>query len=138
MGKKRKTAKGSLIYPKHQFAPEDILNFIELKPFTHAWDNQLNLSDDDLAQLQVGIMMDPKHGELIVGTGGLRKLRFSPSSWNRGKSGALRVCYVYFEKYGLVVLVLVYTKNEKETLTAAEKSVIHRLIERIEEELIKR
>jgi hypothetical protein len=52
----------------------------------------------------------------VQGTGDLRKLRFLPETWPIGKSGALRVCYVYFEEVGEVLLVLIYAKSEKESV----------------------
>lgn len=65
------------------------------------------------------------------GTDGLRKLRYSPEGWNTGKSHALRVCYVYFEKYGHVLLCLVFRKGELENLSPSGKQAVNRAIERI-------
>jgi hypothetical protein len=108
--------------------PEDLLNFIETRVFTREWKN-LGLNDDDLFALQIALMGNPKGSPVIAGTGGLRKLRFSPPEWQRGKRGALRVCYVYFEEYGIVLLVVVYAKGEKDSLSAGEKGVIKQMIE---------
>jgi hypothetical protein len=108
-----------------------VLNFIELDWFADSWE-QLGLTDDDLAALQIAIMANPRSGEVIKGTGGLRKMRYSPETWHTGKRGALRVCYAYFEKYGIVVLSLVFKKNELENLSAAGKAAIKKAIERIE------
>jgi hypothetical protein len=55
----------------------------------------------------------------------------------RGKSGGNRVCYVYFEEYSVVLLVLAYPKNEKDDLSDAEKKAIKKLIENIEDEFAK-
>jgi hypothetical protein len=54
--------------------------------------------------------------------------------WREGKSGGARVCYVYFEQYSVVVLVLAYPKNEKEGLSGSEKKAIKKLLKEIEEE----
>lgn len=117
--------------------PENLLNFIETKVFTDSWEN-LRLSDDDLFVLQMAIMSAPKASPVIPGTGGLRKLRFSSPSWSRGKSGSLRVCYVYFEEYGIVLLVIVYSKSEKDNLSEQQKKTIKQLIKRQKNELSKR
>jgi hypothetical protein len=114
-----------------------LLDFIELKPFTNAWDS-LGLDDDALTALQLAIMVDPTTGDVIPGTGGLRKMRFAPHAWHQGKRGALRVCYVYFAEYGIVLLVIVYAKSEKDDLSHAEKTTIRDLIERQEKELSRR
>ncbi len=122
--------------PKHALDPEDLLNFIETKAFTRKWKN-LGLSDDVLFALQIAMMGNPKGYPVVPGTGGLRKLRFSPPEWRQGKRGALRVCYVYFEEHAIVLLVIVYTKREKDTLSAQEKRTIKQMIEQWEKELAK-
>ncbi|MCI0378379.1 MAG: hypothetical protein L0215_12290 [Gemmataceae bacterium] len=123
----------SVVYPKHAFRPEDLLSFVELKPFTGAW-KDLALSDDDLAALQVAIMLNPKGQAVVAGTGGLRKIRFAPARWKTGKSGAVRVGYVYLQEYGTVLLAIAYAKNEKGDLTPAEKKAIRDLIRKVEQE----
>ena len=125
------------VFPEHQFSPEELLNFSELDWFVRNWED-LALGDEDLTFLQMMLMVGPKRGAIVRGTGGLRKLRLSPSHWRRGKSGALRVCYVYFERYGFIVLVTVYAKTEMDNLSAAGIATIKAAIERIEAALKKR
>ena len=128
----------ALRYPKHVLSPEDLLHFIESTVFTVAWDD-LGLNDeDDLMALQLLIMSQPKAAPIIPGTGGLRKLRFAPARWNTGTSGAARVCYVYFEKFGIVFLVYIYDKHKKDDLSGAEKKVIRDYIRREERALDRR
>lgn len=126
-----------LNYPEHWFTPEDLLTFIELRPFTRSWE-QLRLSDSDLQALQVMIMTWPKSGDVIKGAGGLRKLRFSPAKWPSGKSGGLRVCYSYFEEVATIVFALVYAKNKKDDLDEDEKAAIRIAIERVGQSLMSR
>jgi hypothetical protein len=125
-----------LTYPQHRLRPVDLLDFWELRRFT-ADLNDCGLHDDDFTALQVVIMSCPDGGKLIKGTGGLRKLRFAPLRWGTGKSGAARVCYVYFEDYSLVVLVRIYGKSVKDDLSDAEKADIRKWIKRIEDGLSK-
>jgi hypothetical protein len=130
MGKCRKRQRVALQYPKHALAPEDLLHFIESTVFSRRWE-QLGLDDDeDLTALQLFIMSSPSEYPVIRGTGGLRKMRFSPPEAKVGKSGGLRVCYVYFEEYGIVYLVYVYTKHEKDDLNAGERNAIREHIQR--------
>ncbi|MFV2067957.1 MAG: hypothetical protein ACC645_13370 [Pirellulales bacterium] len=136
MGKGR-NRRGRLIYPKHVISPHDLLNFIELKWFTRDWD-ALKLADEELGSLQVAIMCDPKGSPVIQGTSGLRKLRYSPDGWAVGKRGALRICYVYFERFYMVLLAIVYKKGEQDYLPEASKLAINSAISRIEAELEKR
>lgn len=133
---KRNTRMGTLVNPKHTFEPEDLLNFIELKWFTSEWDD-FDFADEELGALQIAIMCDPKRWPVITGTDGLRKMRYSPSSSNQGKSGGLRVCYVYFERYFTVLLVVVYPKTEQDNLPASAKKAINVAIGRIESALKK-
>lgn len=124
----------TLQYPSHVFQPMELLSFIEMEGFYQDL-KDLGLDDDDLSALQVLIMSNPKIPPVIPGTGGLRKIRFAPAGWRRGKRGAARVCYVYFEDYGIVLLVVAYRKNEKDDLSADEKKAIRNLI-RHEEEIL--
>jgi hypothetical protein len=106
---------------------------VELDGFTEDW-NELGLCDDDLHALQLAIMAKPRAAPVVPGTGSLRKTRYAPLKSGKGKSGGARVCYVYFEHYSVVFLVLAYPKNEKDDLSVAEKKAIKKLIKDIEEE----
>ncbi|WP_437228719.1 hypothetical protein SH661x_001046 [Planctomicrobium sp. SH661] len=126
---KRQLVSAILAYPSHLPEPVDLLHFIELKPFTRAW-SSMKLGDDSLAGVQAEIMANPKLFPVVKGTGGLRKMRFSPDDWQTGKSGALRICYVYFEEFHIVTLNLVYPKTERLDLTSEEKKVVSEFIDR--------
>lgn len=127
----------TLVYPQHELQPEDLLNFIELDWFVNSWD-ELDLDDEALSALQVLVMCNPDGAKVMKRTGGLRKLRFSPKGWNTGKSGALRVCYVYFQKYGIVLLCLVFRKGDLDNLSDAGRKAVKNVIKRIEKQLEKR
>lgn len=49
-----------------------------------------------------------------------------------GKSGEFRVCYAFFEQYGIVVLVTMFSKGEKDNLSPAEKVRIAILLREFE------
>ncbi len=115
--------------------PDDLLTFLELPLFVKRW-KELDLSVEfDLFDLQRAIAEDPAEAPVISGSNSLRKLRFAPKSWNPGKRGATRILYVHFEKYGVVLLVYIYAKNEKENISANVKRYLNQLIEEIEIEL---
>jgi hypothetical protein len=61
--------------------------------------------------------------------GGLRKLRFSPSRWRCGKSGALRIGYSHDAKLQKVLVLAVYAKNDKANLTPSERREIKRVLD---------
>jgi hypothetical protein len=124
-----------LTLPRHGIRPEDLLDFIELPEFTKRW-AALGLDDeDDLSALQLSIMAGPTSAKPIKGTNGIRKLRFAPRKWKSGKSGAARVLYVYFEEYGLVVLCLVYGKNEVDSIFNTVKRYLNKLVGEMKNEL---
>lgn len=68
-----------------------VRKFIETNAFTKRW-NEMGLSDDDLLGLQNHIMKNTNAGNVIVGTGGARKIRYGLPQ--KGKSGGARVIYV--------------------------------------------
>lgn len=111
--------------------PKEWLNFVELDGFAAAW-KRLGLDDADLRSLQIGLCISPDGASVIQGTGGLRKLRFAPEKWNRGRSGAARIYYTYFPKHGLIALVYAHSKNEMEAISATQKKAIKSLIEEIQ------
>ena len=100
--------------------------FIQGSQFSRKW-KELGFDDEDLRRLELTLLKQPKIGNVIVGTGRLRKIRFSfPGS---GKSGGARICYVDFEEKGVCYLLAVFAKNEQENLTAAERSTLKTQIE---------
>lgn len=107
------------------------MTFVEVGAFPAAW-KKLGLGDQELRELQRTLLESPEAGDVVVGTGGLRKVRFSPSTWNRGKSGALRVYYALFERFGTVFLVFIHDKNYAETMPAAEKATVKAWLERMD------
>jgi hypothetical protein len=111
-------------YLEHDFKPEELLHFVELRELSQAWE-ELGLNDEgDLTALQLLIMMAPKKAPVVKGTGGMRKIRFSAPGSNVGKRGAMRICYAYFEEYHLVLLMLAYSKNESDDLSEKGKAAI--------------
>jgi len=108
-----------------------------MEGFADDW-RSLGLGDSDLMTLQFTIMLRPKGAPVVPGTGGLRKMRFAPARWKAGKRGAARVGYAYLEEYGVVLLIIAYSKSDKANLSAAEKKSVRQLIERVEREFSKR
>jgi len=71
------------------------------------------------------IASDPERGDVIPGTGGVRKLR-----WRRpgsGKRGGVRVVYFYYRPTVPLYLLMVYGKSRKEDLTPDEKRAVRDL-----------
>lgn len=99
--------------------------FIETPSFTKRW-SALGFNDDNLAELQQFLIKNPDAGDTIVGTGGLKKIRFAFKG--KGKSGSVRVCYVDFAAFEKNYLIQVFPKDEKPNLTDAEKNAVKKII----------
>jgi hypothetical protein len=65
------------------------------------------------------VAYEPTCGDLIRGSGGLRKVRIGRGG--SGKRGGARVVYYFHDLDVPVFLLAVYAKNEKGDLTAEEK-----------------
>ncbi|HEV7876869.1 type II toxin-antitoxin system RelE/ParE family toxin [Bradyrhizobium sp.] len=65
------------------------------------------------------IAYEPVCGEVIPGTGGLRKVRIGRDGV--GKRGGARVVYYFYNEDFPIFLLALHAKNEKGDLTAAEK-----------------
>ena len=109
--------------------------FVELPSFRSAW-KSLGLTDRDLRRLQEELLAGPQLGNVIQGTGGIRKMRFAFE--NQGKSGSVRVIYVDFAVYEKLYLLTAYPKSEKDNLTKAERNELKKLVEILEAELDRR
>lgn len=106
------------------------LTIIQLPMFVADW-KRLRYTDDDLRALEGLLLEDPERGDVMSGTGGLRKLRFAAPSRHTGKRGATRVGYAYFPTADSAVMVVIFSKNEKANLTASERGEIKQLLERV-------
>jgi hypothetical protein len=92
---------------------------------------RLKLGDDDLRALEATLLADPDAGDVIPDTGGLRKVRFAPPAWRRGKRGAMRVVYAHLPTAELVYFFLAYGKNEQGDMTRAEKNQARATMQRV-------
>ena len=64
------------------------------------------------------IAANPLVGDVIKGTNGVRKIRWRATG--KGKRGGARIIYLHVDQEGLVTLLTVYVKNEKENISDRE------------------
>lgn len=107
------------------------IEFIETSIFTRQI--QLIATDDELRQLQHELIADPEKGDLIKGTGGLRKVRMALGT--RGKSGGARVIY-FLATREIIYLILAYPKSQKDSLTDEEKGKLKALTQQLKGEVL--
>lgn len=68
----------------------------------------------------------PRSGDLMEGTGGVRKLRWSRGG--RGKSGGVRVIYYFHNESMPLYLLTLFAKNERANLSKAERNELAELV----------
>lgn len=86
------------------------------------------LDDLSFRGLQNALMKNPAAGDIIVGTGGLRKLRYADGRRGKGKRGGLRVIYYWWVSGDQFWLFTVYDKNEAIDLTADQCSLLANML----------
>lgn len=77
--------------------------------------------------LQLQLSIRPESGEIIKGSGGIRKLRWSGSG--RGKRGGIRVIYYYFTDDEQIYMLYAYPKNKSDDLTTDQLKQLKQLVE---------
>jgi len=100
------------------------VTFVETKLFTKLV--QQYLTDDEYATLQQSLIVNPQAGDVIPGSGGVRKLRWSVAG--RGKRGGIRVIYFLRLQHGEIWMLTLYAKNVTDNIPA-------KVLKKIKEEI---
>ncbi|MDX5446008.1 MAG: type II toxin-antitoxin system RelE/ParE family toxin [Zoogloeaceae bacterium] len=85
------------------------------------------LSEDERRDVVSYLALHPKAGDLLEGTGGIRKLRWSRGS--RGKSAGVRVIYYFHSEAMPLYLLTLFGKNERANLSKAERNLLAALVD---------
>lgn len=75
-----------------------------------------HLTDEEYAKLQNALIKDPEAGDLIPGSGGVRKVRWGVAG--RGKRGGIRVIYYARTRQGEIWMLTLYAKSLVENISA--------------------
>lgn len=86
------------------------------------------LDDDSYNELQKVLIQKPDTGDLIPGSGGLRKIRWK--SDGKGKRGGIRIIYYWQTADDQLWMLYGYAKSSKEDLTKAQLKTLRDIIER--------
>jgi hypothetical protein len=100
------------------------VRFVETSVFTRRITDAM--SDDEYRLVQQALLRRPAHGDMIEGTGGVRKLRWGTEG--RGKRGGLRIIYYWHAGWELFLMLFVYRKNEQKDLTADQRRVLANIV----------
>ncbi len=82
--------------------------------------------EDERAALIAFVAWNPEAGDVIPGTGGVRKLRWAAKG--KGKSGGARVIYYFHNESMPVFLLSAYAKSKKVNLSGAERNALRKLV----------
>jgi len=72
------------------------------------------LTDEEYRTLQTYLMQKPDAGDLVRGSGGVRKVRWAPEG--KGKSGGIRVIYYWKRPDHEIWMLTIYSKSERSTI----------------------
>ena len=92
-----------------------------------AWFETICLDDEGYSELQTVLMERPDVGNVIPGSGGIRKLRWRAPG--RGKRGGYRVIYYAQLNQGIIWMLTMYPKNVAEDIPAHVLRQIRKEIE---------
>ncbi|MEO5363696.1 MAG: type II toxin-antitoxin system RelE/ParE family toxin [Magnetococcus sp. DMHC-8] len=102
------------------------VTFIEAPAFSRLVHDHLD--DGEYAAMQWSLALHPEAGDLIPGSGGVRKLRWKADG--KGKRGGVRVIYYWRNQAGEIWLLTIYAKNETDNIAAG---ILRQLKQEIDE-----
>ncbi len=96
---------------------------VELPEFQKRSEKLLSKNERD--ELLFYLSANPKSGDLIQGSGGIRKLRWSAKG--KGKRGGVRIVYFFYNHEMPLFLLTLFPKNEKVNLSNSEKNELAKM-----------
>ncbi|MCU7837051.1 MAG: transcriptional regulator [gamma proteobacterium symbiont of Taylorina sp.] len=73
-------------------------------------------SEDERGEFSAWLAENPEAGKVVAGSGGIRKIRWKRKS--RGIRGGVRIIYFSELNRGLIWLLTIYAKSNKENIPA--------------------
>ena len=103
------------------------MKFIETTIFTKLMPKYL--TDDEYRVFQWHLLINPEAGDIVRGSGGVRKIRWAPKG--KGKSGGVRIMYYFKKSDDEIWLLTIYSKSEK---AAIPGHILKKIAQEIEDE----
>lgn len=101
-------------------------SFVELPSFSAIREQYMD--DDAFRQFQDILRSNPEAGDVIMGTGGLRKVRMLDKKRQKGKRGGLRVIYYFLTAEGEFLLFTLYDKDDQDDMSPTVKKIMRGLL----------
>ena len=98
---------------------------MHLRPFERQWADA-GLSDHKLRILQLFILYNPDCGDIIKGTHGIRKLRWSED--RKGKRGGLRIFFIDFPEVERTYLITLLRKSDVADLSSDQRKLLSAMV----------
>jgi mRNA-degrading endonuclease RelE of RelBE toxin-antitoxin system len=86
-------------------------------------------ADDEYRKLQLALVLRPETGKIILGSGGLRKIRWK--SGGSGKRGGFRLIYFWDVPKDTIYMLLIYKKSKQEDLTQNQLKTLRNLLKEL-------
>ena len=86
------------------------------------------MSDEDYRALQEALITRPESGDIIQGSGGLRKIRWKLEG--QGKRGGIRVINYWVTADDQIRMLYVYRKTQQVDLTPKQLATLKSIVER--------
>jgi len=93
--------------------------------------DKLGISPEDRAAIKLFLSENPEAGDVIRGSGGVRKVRFAVGS--KGKSGGLRLFTFFWSSDFPLYLLTVIAKSRNENLTDAQVAVLAKIVKELKD-----
>lgn len=105
-----------------------VRNVVRSKDFNKVLDKLFaknKVLEKDFKEFKEILAKNPEIGDLVPGTGGIRKTRLKSAT--KGKRGGFRVCYFDDPLRDSLLLILLYPKNDQENLSSDEIKELKKL-----------
>jgi hypothetical protein len=102
-----------------------VFTVIETPTFSRLWPDYW--TEDERGEFVVWLVTHPEIGDVIKGSGGCRKVRWSRAGI--GKRGGVRVVHYNRLSDGVIYLLLIYSKGTRDTI---EPKVLKKIQETID------
>jgi mRNA-degrading endonuclease RelE of RelBE toxin-antitoxin system len=95
------------------------LRFVETRAFQKKIDQLLE--PEEFRDFQNELIANPEKGRIILGTGGVRKVRYAHPARGKGKRGGIRVMYYLQVQEDTIYFLLAFDKDEQDDLTPQQQ-----------------